>query len=100
MGLFSHHEEDYEKVVNAEEGNQAHLSHELIAGAAAYEASKAWEDHKAAAGGEVSHSKAKEFLAGAAGAFAVKIAETKGRDFLDKRKLERDAQEYVKNNYA
>ncbi|KNG81939.1 hypothetical protein ANOM_008871 [Aspergillus nomiae NRRL 13137] len=99
MGLFHHNEEEYEKVVNADEGNQAHLSHELIAAAASYEATKAWENHKASTGEEVNHGKMKEFLAGAAGAFAVKIAETKGRDFLDKREAERHAKEYIENNY-
>ncbi|KAE8332309.1 hypothetical protein BDV39DRAFT_189348 [Aspergillus sergii] len=99
MGLFHHHEEEYEKVVNADEGNQAHLSHELIAAAASYEATKAWEKHKAATGEEPSHAKAKEFLSAAAGAFAVKIAETKGRDFLDKRQTEEHARKYVENNY-
>ncbi|KAB8208706.1 hypothetical protein BDV34DRAFT_222384 [Aspergillus parasiticus] len=99
MGLFHHHEEEYNKVVNADEGNQAHLSHELIAAAASFEATKAWEKHKAATGEEPSHAKAKEFLSAAAGAFAVKIAETKGRDFLDKRKVEENAKQYVENNY-
>ncbi|KAE8141899.1 hypothetical protein BDV38DRAFT_278683 [Aspergillus pseudotamarii] len=99
MGLFHHHEDAHEQVVNAEEGNQAHLSHELIAAAASYEASKAWEEHKASTGEELSHAKAKEFLSAAAGAFAVHIAETKGADFLDKRETERHAREYVENNY-
>ncbi|GAB1209407.1 hypothetical protein APSETT445_008180 [Aspergillus pseudonomiae] len=46
-------EEEYEKVVNADEGNQAHLSHEIIAAAASYEATKAWEKHKASTGGRL-----------------------------------------------
>ncbi|KAI6106871.1 hypothetical protein EDD16DRAFT_1899137 [Pisolithus croceorrhizus] len=48
---------------------QAKLSHELIAGAAAYEAAKAYENHKARNGEPSSHAQAKELLAGFAGAF-------------------------------
>jgi hypothetical protein len=45
--------------------HKAALSHELIGGAAAYEAAKAYEDHVAANGKPDSHAKAKEILCAA-----------------------------------
>jgi len=72
--------------------NKASLSHELIGGAAAFEAAKAWENHKASQdGAPPSHALAKEILAGAAGAFIDREVETKGLDFIDKEKAKREA---------
>ncbi|KAG6865607.1 hypothetical protein C0991_001031 [Blastosporella zonata] len=42
--------------------HKASLSHELIAGAAAYEAAKAYENHISEEGKPASHEKAKEIL--------------------------------------
>ncbi|OGM48987.1 hypothetical protein ABOM_003098 [Aspergillus bombycis] len=85
MNILHDNEEDYGKVVNADEGNQAHLSHEIVASDASYKALETWGKHQASTGAEVNHGKMKDFLAGAAGEFAVNIAESKGRDILDKR---------------
>ncbi|KAI0279186.1 hypothetical protein BGY98DRAFT_933345 [Russula aff. rugulosa BPL654] len=73
--------------------HEAHVSHELIAGAAAYEAAKAYQDHVAASGKPVNHAKAKEVIAGLAGAFIDKQFETHGLDFLDKEKAKRQAKQ-------
>jgi len=71
--------------------HKASLSHELISGAAAFEAAKAYENHEAANGKPGSHAEAKELIAGFAGAFIDREAETKGLDFIDKEKAKREA---------
>jgi hypothetical protein len=55
----------YEQVQNAP--HEAHLSHELIAAAASYEAAKAYEDHVARNGKPDSHAQAKEITLWAMG---------------------------------
>ncbi|KAK2818395.1 hypothetical protein FQN49_007944 [Arthroderma sp. PD_2] len=120
MGLFSNiseHAQAHNEVTNAP--HKAALSHELIAGAAAYEAAKAYENRvqengKAAVflsdireeeannvlGKPDSHAKAKEILAGFAGAFIDRTVETKGLDFIDKEKAHRQAQEHAQQALA
>jgi len=71
--------------------NQASFSHELIAGAAAYEADKAYENHCNANGDPGSHEKAKEIAAGFAGAFVDREVETRGLDYIDSEKAKRMA---------
>ncbi|GCB20015.1 hypothetical protein AAWM_02900 [Aspergillus awamori] len=66
-----------------QEEHQAKFSHELIGGAAAYEAMKAYEDHQAKNGKPANHAQAKEILAGLAGAFIDREFETKGLDKID-----------------
>nr|VWO97756.1 Patatin-like phospholipase domain-containing protein (EC [Ganoderma boninense] len=96
MGFF-HHESDeaqaYEQVTNAP--HKAELSHELIAAAASYEAAKAYEQHVAKNGKPDSHAKAKELMAGFAGAFIDRMVETKGLDFIDKERAKAHSQEKV-----
>ncbi|KAH9969736.1 hypothetical protein BC827DRAFT_1380679 [Russula dissimulans] len=81
--------------------HEAHLSHELIAGAAAYEvdlrclAAKAYQAHQAKNGKHTSHEQAKSFAVALAAAFIDKEFETKGLDFLDKQKVKHDAQKHV-----
>jgi hypothetical protein len=58
--------------------NKAELSHELIAGAASYEAMKAYEEHCQKEGKPESHERAKEIIAGFAGAFIDRELETRG----------------------
>ncbi|KAH8705824.1 CipC1 protein [Talaromyces proteolyticus] len=74
--------------------HEASFAHELIAGAASYEAAKAYEDHVARNGQPPSHEKAKEILAGFAGAFIDREVETKGLDFIDREKAKRQAREH------
>jgi hypothetical protein len=99
----------YDQVVNAP--HKAELSHELIASAASYEAAKEYEDHCAengkfpipvikatrvtCPGQPESHAKAKELLAGLAGAFIDRIVETRGLDFVDKEKAKHHAKEQL-----
>ncbi|KAN0123533.1 Protein of unknown function (DUF3759) domain containing protein [Russula decolorans] len=75
--------------------HEAHLSHELISGAAAYEAAKAYENHVSQNGKPVSHAKAKEIAAGLAGAFIDKEVETHGLNFLDREKAKHQAKQQV-----
>ncbi|KAI0028466.1 hypothetical protein K488DRAFT_58513 [Vararia minispora EC-137] len=93
LDSFSHHSDAYDEAVNAP--HKAELSHELIAGAAAYEAAKAWEKHQEENGKPDSHAKAKELMAGFAGAFVDRLVETKGLDYIDREKAKRQAREQV-----
>ncbi|KAJ7227582.1 hypothetical protein B0H12DRAFT_969794, partial [Mycena haematopus] len=58
--------------------HKAKLSHELIAGAAAFSAAKAYEHHLEKEGKPVDHAGAKALLAGFAGAYIDRLVETKG----------------------
>ncbi|KAG2367350.1 hypothetical protein BDR07DRAFT_1272175 [Suillus spraguei] len=60
--------------------HEAKLSHELLGGAVAFEAAKAYEDHCARNGQPQSHALAKELFAGFAGAAVDRLVETKGAD--------------------
>ncbi|KAH9065301.1 hypothetical protein EDB87DRAFT_1555898 [Lactarius vividus] len=79
----------YAEVENTPHEHKAKLSHELIAGAAAYEAAKAYNEHCDRNGKPSSHSKAKEIFAGLAGVAVDRLVETKGLDFIDKQKAKR-----------
>ncbi|TFK43501.1 hypothetical protein BDQ12DRAFT_731517 [Crucibulum laeve] len=94
MGWFSDDSDQaqaYNTVTNAP--HDASLSHELIAAAASYEAAKAYEQHCDENGQPQSHEKAKEILAGFAGAFIDREVETRGLDFIDKERAQYDAKE-------
>ncbi|KAJ5103207.1 hypothetical protein N7532_003736 [Penicillium argentinense] len=99
MGWFhddsdeSQHYNNYQEYSQNPEEHQAKFSHELIGGAAAYEAMKAYEDHEAREGKVDDHAKAKEIVAGLAGAFIDREFETKGLDFIDREKAKRHAEE-------
>ncbi|KAI5480707.1 hypothetical protein MNV49_007634 [Pseudohyphozyma bogoriensis] len=90
MGFFSSEQESaYNQVQSGE--HKASWSHELIAGAASYEAAKAYEKHCEENGKPASHEEAKEILAGFAGAAADRLFETHGLDFIDKEKAKYEA---------
>ncbi|KAM0389485.1 hypothetical protein ACHAQC_008796 [Fusarium culmorum] len=104
MGWFSDDSnpaQAYEQVT--QRPHEAEWSHELIGGAAAYEAAKAYENHVAANGMTAtflygqpdSHAKAKEILAGFVGAFVDREVETRGLDFIDAEKAKRHGREHV-----
>ncbi|THH01735.1 hypothetical protein EW026_g986 [Hermanssonia centrifuga] len=100
MGFFSDNSPEadaYNQVTNAE--HKSSISHELIAAAASYEAAKAYEQHCERNGKPESHQKAKELLAGFAGAFIDREVETKGLDFVDKEKAKRHAHERTYGAY-
>ncbi|KIK03213.1 hypothetical protein K443DRAFT_676876, partial [Laccaria amethystina LaAM-08-1] len=79
--------------------HKAALSHELIAAAASYEAAKAYENHRAENGEPTSHAKAKEILAGFAGAFVDREVESKGLDYVDKEKAKYHAKKQAEEAY-
>ncbi|QRV77550.1 phosphoglycerate mutase family protein [Ceratobasidium sp. AG-Ba] len=92
MGWFgedSDQAQAYEQVT--QRPHEAEWSHELIAGAASYEAAKAYEKHVAANGKPDSHAKAKELFAAFVGAFVDREVETRGLDYIDKEKAKHQA---------
>ncbi|KAF7794070.1 hypothetical protein EIP86_005200 [Pleurotus ostreatoroseus] len=86
MTWFSEDSDQSNAYQEVTEKHEAELSHELIAGAAAFEAAKAYEKHRAENGDPSDHATAKELLAGFAGAFIDREVETRGLDFIDKEK--------------
>lgn len=68
--------------------HKSKLSHELIAGAAAFEAARAYEQHVGKNGQPPNHQLAKELIAGFAGAEVDKLFETKGLNEFDREKGE------------
>ncbi|KAM0751453.1 hypothetical protein T439DRAFT_325589 [Meredithblackwellia eburnea MCA 4105] len=96
MGFFdsdSQQAQAYDQVQSGE--NKSSWSHELIAGAAAFEAARAYEKHVAANGKPANHQLAKELLAGFAGAEADKLFETHGLDFIDREKAKYEAKKHA-----
>ncbi|KAG0188726.1 hypothetical protein DFQ28_004425 [Apophysomyces sp. BC1034] len=89
----------HEEVNNAEEGHKAKLSHELIAGAAAYEAAKAYQEHCEKEGQPQSHAKAKQLLAAFGAAAIDRLIETKGLDHLDKIRAKKHNEEVLGDYY-
>ncbi|KAH8118279.1 putative phosphoglycerate mutase family protein [Phellopilus nigrolimitatus] len=105
MGLFSHDSDQaqaynqyQEKSTSSE--HKASLSHEVLGGAAAYAATKAYENHVAKNGKPASHAQAKELLAGFSGAFVDREVETKGLNFFDKEKAKHHAKQQVNSQVA
>jgi len=87
-----------QQMQNADPNNQASFTHELIAGAASYEAAKAYENHCDANGNPGSHQEAKEIAAAFSGAFIDREVETRGLDYIDREKAKRMAAD--QNNQA
>ncbi|KAI6155552.1 hypothetical protein BKA82DRAFT_17603 [Pisolithus tinctorius] len=100
LDVFSSHEDSYNQYNETGNHHKASTSHELIAGAAAYEAAKAYEDHVARNGQPDSHAKAKEILAGLAGAFVDREVETKGLDFVDRERAKRHARTQIDEQFT
>ncbi|RUS20869.1 hypothetical protein BC937DRAFT_94163 [Endogone sp. FLAS-F59071] len=88
----------YDEVINAP--HKATLSHELLGGAAAFEAVKAYEDHQAKNGKPDSHALAKELFAAFAGAAVDRLIETKGLDAVDSYKAKQHAKQETERLYA
>ncbi|OJJ66395.1 hypothetical protein ASPBRDRAFT_201022 [Aspergillus brasiliensis CBS 101740] len=84
MGWFEDREAQHtEYNERPKEEHKASFSHELIGGAAAYEAMKAYEKHQAENGKPANHAQAKEILAGLAGAFIDREFEDKGLNQIE-----------------
>ncbi|KAK8153960.1 hypothetical protein BKA80DRAFT_192562, partial [Phyllosticta citrichinensis] len=81
------------------EHNESSLSHELLAGGAAFAGFKAFEDHQRKQGKPVQHAFAKELLAGFAAAEVDKLAESKGADWVDREKAKHQAKKNAENMY-
>ncbi|OAX43467.1 hypothetical protein K503DRAFT_140006 [Rhizopogon vinicolor AM-OR11-026] len=87
----------------SDEPHKASLSHELLGGAAAFEAAKAYEDHCAKNGRPDNHALAKEIFAGFAGAAVDRLVETKGADAWSdhqRKKAREHAQETITENFT
>ncbi|KAH8664227.1 hypothetical protein BX600DRAFT_464043 [Xylariales sp. PMI_506] len=103
MGFFDDLQESHKKV-NVEGEHEGSFTHELIAGAASFEAVKAFEDKQRREGKAVSHGFAKELIAGFAGAEVDKLVETKGLDYIDaeeaKHKAKKQAEQLYDEQYS
>ncbi|CAG7942119.1 unnamed protein product [Penicillium salamii] len=71
------------------------IVHELIAGAASYEAAQAYEQYEEANGKPESYEEARVIMAGIAGAFIDREVETRGFDFIDTEKAKRQARKNI-----
>ncbi|KAI7877845.1 ricin B-like lectin [Lichtheimia hyalospora FSU 10163] len=84
--------EVHRQVYQEQPEKKAHLSHQLIAGAAAFEAVKAYRRHQEAKGEEVSHGFIKQSVAALAASQIVKFAEEHDWSSKDKEEATRQAQ--------
>ena len=85
---MGHHQQIYQQEQPA--NHKASWTHEVVAGAAAFEAMKAYEKRRTAEGNH-DHTFAREMLAAVAAAEADKLVETKGLNYLDKERAKRQA---------
>ncbi|CAO3580181.1 unnamed protein product [Absidia cylindrospora] len=99
LGLSDFFGKQHEEVNAASDEHKGSLTHEAIAGAASYQALKAFNEHCEKNGKPVEHAKAKQILAGFAGAALDKLIETKGLDFVDKQKAKRHAEDQLGEYY-
>ncbi|KAF8754995.1 hypothetical protein RHS01_05715 [Rhizoctonia solani] len=96
FGDDSNQAQAYEQVT--QRPHEASWSHELIAGAAAFEAAKAYENH-AANNGRISLLISLE-SAGFVGAFVDREVETRGLDAIDRARAKRHAQDQAEEALA
>ncbi|RLV91975.1 hypothetical protein JA1_003475 [Spathaspora sp. JA1] len=90
---------DNHKEVYGQEEHEGKFSHELVAGAASFEAVKLFEDRQRREGKPVSHAFAKELIGGFAGAEVDKLFETKGLDYLDRDQAKSQAVDNAQRAY-
>jgi hypothetical protein len=94
MGLFSHHHarDAYDQVYGG--GRPEHeVTHELLAGAAAFEAMRMYEHHREREGVPEHHELAKELLAGFAAAEIEKHFDERRYGHLNRHEARRMAQQ-------
>jgi hypothetical protein len=100
MGLFSHHDarDAYDQVYG---GGRPHheITHELMAGAAAFEAMRMFEHHREREGIPEHHELAKELLAGFVGAELDKHFENNRYGHLNRHEARRLSQERAEYLY-
>ncbi|EGW35817.1 uncharacterized protein SPAPADRAFT_59022 [Spathaspora passalidarum NRRL Y-27907] len=95
--MFDFLKDNHEQVYG--EKHEGKFSHELVAGAASFEAVKLFEDKQRKEGKPVSHAFAKELLAGIAGGEVDKLFETKGLDYLDRDQAKSQAVDNAQRAY-
>ncbi|KAI8332288.1 hypothetical protein BC941DRAFT_437146 [Chlamydoabsidia padenii] len=87
---MSYHEETYNRLQSVDkldqEEHKTEWTHQLLAGAAGFEALHLLNKKKKEEGQEVDHATAKELLAAFAAASVDSFVETKGMDWIDKAK--------------
>ncbi|KAI8602442.1 hypothetical protein EDD21DRAFT_371826 [Dissophora ornata] len=93
--MFAMFEDHHNDIYGAEAKHESSWTHEAIGGAAAFQAMKMYE--KAHPGDK--HALSKEILAGLAGAEMDKLFETKGLDFIDRKKAEHETKKRAEELY-
>jgi hypothetical protein len=100
MGFFdSGAAQDAYGQVYDERTPHAKWSHELLAGAAGYEAMRKYEKHRESEGITGRHEEGKEIIAGLAAAEADKLVETRGVEHLDRERARRQSAEQAQYLY-
>jgi hypothetical protein len=99
------HEENYNKIQAIEQPTEEHkasITHQMLGGAAAFEAMRLYNKKKQDEGAnpENDHHLAKELLAGLAGASVDRLVESKGMDWFDRQKAKRHAEEEAQKLYS
>lgn len=97
--LKNNHNLVYGSGGSSSDQGSSNLSHEVVAGAASFAATKMFEDRQRKKGLPVSHSFAKKALSALAGSEIDKIFETKGLNHLDKEQTKNEGIEKVKQGY-
>ncbi|GMK59306.1 hypothetical protein CspeluHIS016_0703210 [Cutaneotrichosporon spelunceum] len=102
MGWFDHDDSKqrnaYEQVQNG--GHEASFGHELIGGAAAFAAMRAYQNHQEANGKPQSYEMAKDLIAGFAGMEVDKLVETKGLNEFDAERAKWEARNQAQEALA
>ncbi|KAK2465680.1 hypothetical protein APHAL10511_002224 [Amanita phalloides] len=98
------HDDDHARAYAEYERHQSHhkakLSHELLAAAVSYQAAKAYNEHCARNGHPNNHETATKVFAAISGAIVDRMIETKGHDFIDKRKAMHDMHKYGQTHFT
>ncbi|RUS17721.1 hypothetical protein BC937DRAFT_89566 [Endogone sp. FLAS-F59071] len=97
--MASRHQQAYDDVYGPTPKHHSSWTHELLAGAAAFAATKAYEDHVRKNGQPTSHVLAKELFAAFSAAAVDGLVESKGLDFVDKEKAKHAAKQHAHNIY-
>ncbi|KAL0094647.1 hypothetical protein J3Q64DRAFT_1629259 [Phycomyces blakesleeanus] len=100
---MNYQEQAYREITSVdvpEEKHKAEWTHQIIAGAAAFEAMRLYNKKQAEEGPIDDHHLAKEIIAGLAGASVDHFAETKGIDWVDRQKAKHAAKEDAEKLYT
>ncbi|KAJ2960520.1 hypothetical protein NQZ79_g4126 [Umbelopsis isabellina] len=102
MSLYQQHQQAYEQIQSVDQPTEQHKAtwtHELIGGAAAFEAMRLYNQRAEKEGKKDDHAFAKEILAGIAGASVDGLVESKGLDFVDREKAKHQATKQAEELY-